>query len=630
MAYIDSLYESNYLQYASYVIKERAIPHIDDGLKPVQRRILHSLWEMDDGKFHKVANVVGNTMKYHPHGDQSIPDSLVVLANKELFIEKQGNFGNIYTGDQAAAARYIECRLTQLARDTLFNRELTEFQDSYDGRNQEPVVLPAKLPVLLAQGADGIAVGMATRILPHNLIELLEAEIAYLQDRPFEVIPDFPTGGLADVSEYADGNGKVRVRAVLETTDPKRIVIREIPFGTTTESLIASIEDAARKGKVKVGAISDFTAGEVEVELKLPRGVYAEEVVDALYAFTDCELSVSANLVLIGEDGKPAIMGATEVLQHSVDRLVDLLTAELRVEAGHLRDRLHAKTLEQIFIEKRVYKRIEEQTTQPEVVEAVFSGMKPYLGPVEREMTEEDVETLLKIPIRRISLYDINRARREVGEIRDRLREIDFHLNNIIPYAVAFLEGIIEQYRDRFPRRTRIVSFAKVDVREAARRDLKLRYDRGSGYLGYSLGSGVVLFDVSSYDRVLVIRKDGTYRVIDAPDKMFVGKGMHHCGFVDKDLVFSLVYRDGRGYTYLKRCRIDKFILNRDYALIPGEGRLLKLVTGPGKTVCLQYKPKPRLRVLEEEFPIDEYSVRGLKAGGVRLSTKEVQSCRIV
>ena len=630
MAYIDSLYERNFLEYASYVIKDRAIPHIDDGLKPVQRRILHSLWEIDDGKFHKVANVVGNTMKYHPHGDQSIPSSLVVLANKDLFIDKQGNFGNIFTGDEAAAARYIECRLTQLARDALFNRELTEFQDSYDGRNKEPMVLPAKIPVLLAQGAEGIAVGMATRILPHNLIELLEAEVAYLQDRSFDILPDFPTGGLVDVSGYEEGNGKVLVRARLDTADPKRIVIREIPFGTTTESLIASIEDAARKHKVKIGAISDYTAGEVEIEIKLPRGVYTEELVDALYAFTDCEMSISPNLMLINDESKPQLMTVTQVLQHNVDRLIDILVAELRIETGHLEDRLHAKTLEQIFIENRIYKEIEEQTTQKKVVGAVRDGLAPFAGQIGREVLDDDIDTLLKIPIRRISLYDINRAKQEMREIRARLREIGTHLEDIIPYAVAFLEGIIGKYRNQFPRRTEIVSFEKVDVREAAKRDLKLRYDRSTGYLGYEVATGNVLFDVSQYDRVLMVRKDGTYQVVDVPDRFFVGKGMLHCGFADKEQVFNVVYKDKDGYTYIKRCCVDKFILNRDYSLVPDDGKLMKLTTNSERKVALDYKPRPRLRKLNEEFAISEYPVRGLRASGIRLSTKELQGCKLV
>ncbi|MEW6755753.1 MAG: DNA topoisomerase IV subunit A, partial [Candidatus Latescibacterota bacterium] len=527
------------------------------------------------------------------------------------------------------APRYIECRLTDLARETLFNPELTQFQESYDGRNQEPVVLPAKIPVLLAQGAEGIAVGMATRILPHNLIELLEAEVAYLQDRSFQIVPDFPTGGLADVSEYQDGNGRVLVRARLDTSDAKRIVIREIPFGTTTESLIASIEEAVRKNKVKVSSISDYTAQDVEIELKLPRGVYTEEVVDALYAFTECEVPISVNLVLINADNKPQVLGATQVLQHCVDQLIDVQIAELNVESRHLQDRLHARTLERIFIENRIYKEIEEQTTQKSVVDAVRHGLEPFAGEIQREVTEEDIDGLLKIPIRRISRYDIERMRQEMREMRARLKEIEGHLANIVPYAIGFLQGLIAKYRDRFPRRTQIVSFERTDVREAAQRDLKLRYDRQTGYLGYEVSTGTALFDVSTYDRVLVIRKDASYSVVDAPDKLFVGKGMLHCGMVDREQAFTIVYQDADGHTCLKRCCIDKFILGRDYSLVPENARVLRLTTQAEATVVLDYKPRPRLRVLQEEFAIAQYPIRGLRASGIRLSSKEVQSCRM-
>ncbi|MGB0604973.1 MAG: DNA topoisomerase IV subunit A [Candidatus Latescibacterota bacterium] len=628
MAYVDTLYNDYFIEYASYYIKERAIPYLEDGLKPVQRRILHSLHELDDGKFHKVANIVGHTMKYHPHGDQSINGALVVLANKDLFIDKQGNFGNIYTGDDAAAGRYIECRLTPLAREVLFNKELTEYIDSYDGRNSEPVVFPAKIPVLLAQGAEGIAVGMSTRVLPHNLIELLEAQIKYLNDESFEIYPDFPTGGLADVSGYDNGNGKVLLRARLDTGDPKRIIIREIPFGTTTESLIASIEDAVRKSKVKISSISDYTAEKVEIELKLARGVYTEEVVDALYAFTDCEVSISANLMLI-QDDHPRVMTTNEVLEHNVDQLVNILTAELRLEQDKLNDRLHAKTLEQIFIENRVYKAIEEQTSAADILRAVREGLMPFADEIKREVTEDDIETLLKIPIRRISLYDIKRAQKEMREIRARLREIKGHLNAIIPYSISFIEGIIERYRTQFSRLTQLGSFEKVDIREAAKRDRKLRYDAKSGYLGYDV-NGNALFDVSQYDRVLVIKKDGTYSVIDVPEKTFVDKGMLHCGFVDKDLVFNVVYRDKKGFAYIKRCVIEKFILGKAYELIPEGCKLLKLTTDSGKTVALDYKPRPRLRKLNEEFSIAEYPIRGLRAGGIRLAAKELQTCKII
>ena len=614
MAYIDSLYNEYFLEYASYYIKDRAIPHVADGFKPVQRRILHALHRIDDGKFHKVANVVGQTMQYHPHGDQSIYGALVVLANKDLFIEKQGNFGNIFTGDEAAAGRYIECRLTPLAREVLFNKELTYFVDSYDGRNREPVVFPAKVPVLLAQGAEGIAVGMATKILPHNLVELWQAQIALLQDQSFKLQPDFPTGGLADFSEYSDGNGKILVRAKLDTSDPKRIVIREIPFGTTTEQLIASIEDAARKNKIKIGTISDYTAEQVEIEIKLPRGTYTKEIVDALYAFTDCELSLSANLMLINDQTRPQIMSATEVLQHSVDRLVDILKAELNHESEQLNDRLHAKTLEQIFIENRVYKAIEAQDTTAKVARAVRDGLAPFASQIKREITDDDIENLLKIPIRRISLYDINRAKKEMREIRTRLREIEGHLDGIISYAIAFIQGLLDKYGKAFPRRTEVISIEKIDARDAANRDLKLRYDKKSGYLGHQV-TGNALFDVSLYDRVLTIRKDGSYSVVDAPDKLFVGKGMLHCGFVDKDQVFNVIYKDKAGASYIKRCIVDKFILGRNYELVPEGCELMKLTTDSAKKIALDYKPKPRLRKLNEIFPIDQYPVRGLRAG---------------
>ena len=629
MAYIDSLYDNYFLEYASYSIRDRAIPHIDDGLKPVQRRILHALHKIDDGKFHKVANVVGQTMQYHPHGDQSIYGALIVLANKDLFIEKQGNFGNIFTGDEAAAARYIECRLTPLAKQVLFNKALTDYVDSYDGRNQEPVVFPAKIPVLLAQGAEGIAVTLATKILPHNLIELLEAQIAYLQDRPFQLRPDFPTGGLADFSAYNDGNGKVLVRARLDTADPKRIVIRDLPFGTTTEQLIASIEDAARKNKIKVGTISDYTAENVEIEIKLPRGTYTEEVVDALYAFTDCELSISANLMLINEHNRPQVMSATEVLQHNVDRLIDILKTELQFEAEQLNDKLHAKTLEQIFIENRIYKAIEEQTTTDEVALAVRTGLWPFAPQLKRDITDDDIETLLKIPIRRISRYDINRAEKEMKEIRARLRQIKKHLDGIIPYTIAFLQDLIDRYRSQFPRCTEIVEIERVDARSAANRNLKLRYDKKTGYLGHQI-SGTAVCDVSLYDSVLAIRKDGTYSVVQAPDKLFVGKGMLYCGLIDKDLVFTVVYKDKAGASYIKRCTIDKFILGRSYDLVPAECKVLKLTTDSDKQIALDYKPKPRLRKLNEVFPISEYPVRGLRAGGIRLSTKELEGCKLL
>lgn len=627
MAYVDTLYEKYYLEFASYSIKNRAIPSIDDGFKPVQRRILHALHEMDDGKYHKVANVVGQTMRYHPHGDLSIFGALVNLANKELFIDRQGNFGNIFTGDEASAARYIECRLTPLAREVLFNPETTEFEDSYDGRNREPIAFPAKIPVLLAIGSEGIAAGMTTRILPHNLIELLQAQIACLQDMPFRLDPDFPTGGLVDVSQYDNGNGKVLARARLDTRDSKRIVVRELPYGTTSESLIASIEDAVKKGKLKISGISDYTTDEVEIEIQLARGVHTKDTVDALYAFTDCETSIAANLLVI-RDNRPEITTVTDVIEYNTARLVDLLKAELKLEERRLNARHHAKTLEQVFIENRIYKRIEDETTSEDVYRAVFDGLEPYREAIRAGVTREDVENLLKIPIRRISLYDINKAQEEMQEIRKRLREVRANLRGIQAFAIAFLQDIIEKYRNDHPRKTEVASIRKVDVREVAQRNLKLRYDRSTGYLGHQV-NGVALFDVSPYDRVLVIRKTGTYSVVDAPEKLFVDKGMLFCNFVDEDRIYNILYKENRtGYLYIKRCKIDKFILNRGYELAPEGCRVLKLTTKSDRTVHVQFKPKPRVRITEEQFAIADYPVRGNKARGIRLAAREVQSAK--
>ena len=627
MAYADTLFDDYYLKYASYFIKDRAIPEIDDGLKPVQRRILHTLFEMDDGKYHKVANVVGQTMRYHPHGDQSIFGSLVNLSNKDMFIDKQGNFGSILTGDPASAARYIECRLTPLAKEVLYDPEITEFVDSYDGRNREPVAFPAKIPVLLALGAEGIASSMATRILPHNLIELMEAQIACLGDEPFEVLPDFPTGGLVDASEYNDGNGKVMVRASLDVRDPKRIVIRQLPFGSTTESLIASIEAAAKKDKLKIAGISDFTADEVEIEIRLARGVHSEETVDALYAFTDCESSISTNVLLI-RDGHPCILPVTDVLKHNTRRLLEILEAELKIERKQLHAKLRAKTLEQLFIKERIYKRIEEIREQDKIHDAIREGFELFESKV-KDLTSEDIDTLLKVPIRRISLYDINRANEEMKGIRNRLREIRDHLGHLSAYAVTLLEGLIERYREAFPRRTTLASFKRVDAREAAQRNLALKYDRTSGYLGYGLNTGDTLFDVSPYDRVLVIRKTGAYALHDEIERLFVDKGMLYCGFVDPDLVFTMIYRDRKGHPYVKRCKLEKFILNRGYELVPDGCRILQLTTDEDVTATVTYKPTPRMRVFEEVFDLAIFPVRGNRAKGIRLAPKALKGVKL-
>jgi topoisomerase-4 subunit A len=636
MAYVKQLFDTNFLEYSSYVIKDRAIPHLDDGLKPVQRRILHSLLEMDDGKFHKVANVVGHCMKYHPHGDASIYSALVVLAQKELFIDRQGNFGNIFTGDEASAARYIECRLLPLAKQILHNPEITEYEDSYDGRNKEPVTFPAKIPLVLVMGAEGIAVGMATRILPHNFVEVLEAVKAGLRGKKTKLYPDFPTGGTVDVSEYRDGMGKVLVRAKLDTSDPKRILVTELPFGATTESLIASIESAAKKNQIKIAGLSDFTAEKVEIEIKLQRGTYTNEVVDALYAFTDCETSVSVNSLVIA-DNHPRLMTMSEIVAHHSQRLVKILTSELKIEEGKLRDRHHARTLEQIFIQERIYKKIEDKKTQEGVSKAVRDGLKPFAGQIKREVTPEDVERLLKIPIRRISLYDINKAKQELEEIEARLKEVRKHLKNIVEYAEGFLDGLIKEHGERFPRRTVISNFEKVDVREAAatQRNLDLRYDEETGYLGTDVKTGRLLFQVSSYDRVIVIRRTGAYSVIDVPERLFVDKGMYHCAMADKEemakTVISAVYKDkAKGYPLIKRCVIDAFILDKGYTLVDDEFQMLCLTTDKNAAIKVTYVPKARLKIHEETFKVAKFPVRGLKAGGFKLAPREADRAEVV
>ncbi|MCL2802082.1 MAG: DNA topoisomerase IV subunit A [Treponema sp.] len=632
MAYIKNLFDRNFLEYASYVIKDRAIPDLEDGLKPVQRRILHSLFEMDDGKYHKVATVSGHCAKYHPHGEQSINPALVVLANKDLFIDKQGNFGNIFTGDDAAAPRYIECRLTPLAKEVFYNPKLTVWADSYDGRNREPVLFPAKIPVILAMGVEGIAVGMSTKILPHNILEILEAEIACLTGKKIELYPDFPTGGYVDVSEYDGGNGKVLVRAKLDTSDPKRILITELPFGSTTESIINSIDTAARNGRIKILGINDFTTDKVEIEIKLARGVYAQETIDALYAFSECEQSISVNLLVI-KNGLPAVMTVNEIIKYHAKQLVKILTRELELEKKELLDKLHLRTLERIFIEERIYKAIEKMKTAKGVFDAVLSGFKPFAKEIgTRKVTDDDIEHLLRIPIRRISLYDINKARDEMLAINARIKEINAHLKNITAYSVAYLKNIIAKIKaneeiGRGARKTVVGEFDKVIAKEVVKRDVDLKYDIKSGYLGTNVG-GSKIAEVSPYDRILAIRKNGMYSVLDLSEKAFIGAEAWFIGAADKDLlaktIFTIVYKEPEsGYPCIKRCVIEGWIINKDYFLVPDGSEVLHLDIRPKFSFTVHYTPKPRLKVLSETFKAQDYNVRGLKAGGIRLAAKE-------
>lgn len=625
------LFDTNFLDYTSYVIRERAIPDVDDGLKPVQRRILQTLHNMDDGRFHKVANVVGETMKLHPHGDQSIFAALVNLANKGYLIERQGNFGNIFTGDQASAARYIECRLTPLARETLFNKDLTEFIDSYDGRMQEPVTLPAKLPMLLLLGAEGIAVGMATKIMPHNFRELLQAQIDYLQGREFTLLPDFPRGGLVDASEYNHGNGRIRCRACIEEVDEKTIVIRELPYNLTTQALIDSVEKATRAGKLRITSINDYTAEEVEIEIKLARGIYAEETIDALYAFTDCEVSVSPSLVVI-QDNMPSQPTVEEVLRRNTDHLVEFLERELRIELGRLREKLHARRLEQIFIEERLYKRIEEKINYKAVISAVRQALAPYADELDRKVTREDVERLLEIKIRRISRYDINRQQKEIRTIEKNIARIEKHLRDMTGFTISYIQDLLDRYGREYPRRSELRQFDEVDARAAALANIKVIYNRASGFLGHKVATTDKKKNLevtcSEYDRLLLIFKDGRYRVIHPADKLFVGNDLLWFGVVEKDQIFNVIYRNGlENRSYVKRFRTPKFIINREYRLFPEHKRSIIQMLAPGEGVRarISFVPSARARYNSLEIELDDYLIKGPAARGKSLGSRVVR-----
>jgi topoisomerase-4 subunit A len=613
--------DSNFLAYASYVICDRAIPGVEDGLKPVQRRILYSLHERDDGRFIKVANIVGHTMQYHPHGDVSIADALVNLTNREYLIEGQGNFGNIYTGDPAAASRYIECRLTELARKEVFNDALTEFVPSYDGRNQEPVTLPCKLPLLLMLGAEGIAVGLSTRILPHNFPELLQAQIAILQKKKFIVYPDFQQGGTMDVAEYDDGNGRVRVRARIEPGKGCHLVIRELPYGQTTESVIASVEDAVRKKKVPVRSISDFTAESVEIELALSPGTEPAKAIEALYAFTACESSVSSRLVVI-QGRRPKDTTVSEVLKENTRQLVDLLKRELELARSRLLDDFHAKTLAQIFIENRIYKRIEQCRTPPAVVKAVFDGLAPFRHLLKRDVTTEDVEKLLEIRIRRISLFDIEKNRKEIETILQDLDAVEKNLGRLIPYAIQYLKGLLKTYGERYPRRTRIERFGTIEIRELTATELQIGWDRESGYLGHTVKGDAVL-ECSSLDKIELIWKDGRYKVMYPPERLFVDQNLIYCAKYDRDRVMTAVYTQAP-FTFIKRFTLGGAILNKDYLCTQPDSEIQLLVEGTPERLYLKYKAAKGQRIHQQIFKPGDVPLKGVKTRGNQMTAKTI------
>lgn len=632
MAYVKNLFDQNFIQYASYVIRDRAIPDIIDGFKPVQRRIIHTLIKTDDGRFTKVANVVGKVMAYHPHGDASIYTALVNLANKELFIDKQGNFGNMFTGDSASAPRYIECRLRPITRDILnTNPRITDYVDTYDGRDTEPVAFKAKLPLVLIMGAEGIAVGMSTQIMSHNVFEVIEAEKAYLRGQKFELYPDFQTGGLIDVSEYKDGLGKLVTRAKMDTSDDKKIIITELPYGSTSESLMDSIEKAAKNGKVKIASINDYTAKSLNIEIKLPRGVYVKDVVDSLYAFTECEKTVYCNLLVI-KDNMPVQMTCTEVIAYHAKQLQGILHDELELEKAELTEKLHLRTLERIFVEERIYKSIEQQKTELAVNKAVKTGFIPFKAELIRDVTDEDVEHLLKIPIRRISLYDINKNRKEVEAINARIKEINKLLKHIVDYAISYLDGIEAKLDpETAKRKTKVTNIKTVDVKSVVKRDTPLKYNSDSGYLGTAVPGGEEILKITPFDRILYVRKSGIYTITEAPDKVFVGPDLRYCGFADKEslskVLFTIIYRDPQTqYVYVKRCKIAGYIMNRDYFFAPDGMEVLHVDTRKDFNFELNYVKKPKMKIFTEKFKASDYMEKGLKAGGTRVAPKEVQS----
>ncbi|MFA7369028.1 MAG: DNA topoisomerase IV subunit A, partial [Kiritimatiellales bacterium] len=572
------LVDFNFLQYASYVICDRAIPNVEDGLKPVQRRIMHALFEKDDGRFIKVANVVGHTMQYHPHGDASINDALVNLTNLGGYlIEGQGNFGNIYTGDRAAAPRYIECRLTPLAREELFNKELTRYIPSYDGRNKEPVVLPCKLPLLLMLGADGIAVGLSTKILPYNFIELLQEQIEILHEKvrtPHKVtaLPDFLTGGLMDVSEYDNGNGKVKVRAKIEERGGNRLIITDLPYGQTTESLTTSIEEAVRKKKVAVRAINDFTAENVEIELILSQGADPEQVKQALYVFTACESAITSRIVVI-HNNRPVEMTVDEILHLNTKQLLIILEAELNLRKDKLLDAFHTKTLVQIFVENRIYKKIEQCKTYETVHQAVFVGLEPFLHLLRRPVVTDDVEMLLAIQIKRISLFDMNKNKEDIEKILAELDEVEKNLKSLTVYATRYLKELIKKYKDRYPRLTQIKTFKEIEVRELTATELHIQHDLESHFVGSGV-KGESLLKCSSLDKLIFVWDDGRYQMVPPPEKLFVDSNLQYYAIFDRDREMTCVYTHQRD-TYIKRFTFGGAIMNRDYQLAPEGSKIL-------------------------------------------------------
>jgi topoisomerase IV subunit A len=625
---VSGLFENWFLDYASYVILERAVPSIVDGLKPVQRRILHTMYTMDDGRYNKVANIVGAAMAYHPHGDAAIKDAMVGLGQKELLIDCQGNWGDIRTGDSAAAARYIEARLTKFALEVAFNPDTTEWQLSYDGRKKEPVNLPMKFPLLLAQGAEGIAVGLSTKIIPHNFCELIEASIAVLQNKPFELYPDFPTGGLVDVSQYNEGGrgGKVRVRARIDVVDKKTIAIREIPFSTTTTSLIDSIIKANDKGKIKIKKVTDNTAQEVEIFIELQPNVSSSVAVDALYAFTDCEVSISPNACVIVEN-KPLFTGVNEMLRISTRNTLELLKQELEIKLADLESKWHFSSLEKIFIENRIYRDIEECETWEAVIAAIDKGLEPFKKLFFREITEDDITRLTEIKIKRISKFDGFKANEAIKQLEADMEQVKYDLAHLTKFAINYFRKLLEKYGKGRERKTIIANFDTVEVRQVAAANEKLYVNRKEGFVGFGkdMRKDEFVCECSDIDDIIIFRRDGVFKVLTAPEKAFVGKDIIHLSVWkkgDERTVYNTIYRDGNsGKTYAKRFAVTSITREKEYNVTKGSPRSQVLYfsanpNGEAELVSINLSPASKARIKVLPFNFAELDIKGRDAQG--------------
>lgn len=626
---LSGMYENWFLDYASYVILERAVPDLDDGLKPVQRRILHAMKRLDDGRFNKVANIIGHTMQFHPHGDASIGDALVQLGQKDLLIETQGNWGNVLTGDSAAASRYIEARLSKLAHDVVFNPKTTAWKLSYDGRNKEPISLPMKFPVLLLQGVEGIAVGLASKILPHNFNELVEASILHLRGKPFELFPDFLTGGLADCTKYNDGlrGGRVRVRARISQLDRKTLVINEIPFSTTTTSLIESIVNANDKGKIKIKKIDDNTAEHVEIVIHLGTGVSPDQTIDALYAFTSCEVSVSPNACVI-HNGKPSFMGVTEMLKYTTERTMSLLKKELEIRMEELETEWHFSSLEKIFIENRIYRDIEECETWDAVIEAIDAGLKPFLKNLKRDVTRDDLIKLTEIKIKRISKYNAFKADEHIKGLEGEMDEVNNHLEHLVDYTINFYKQIGKKYGTGRERRTELRNFDVIEAATVAASNEKLYVNRAEGFAGTSLKKDEFVSDCSDLDDMIVFRADGSFIVTRVAAKTFVGKDVIHIAVFRKNddrTIYNMVYRDGRkGPWFVKRFAVLGVTRDKEYILTAGnpDSKVVYFSANPNgeaEIIKVLLRPRPRLKKTTFEFDFASLTIKGRNSKGNRL-----------